>query len=145
MSQDSSDMTEFGKIYDGLRNGALQWARRWFGEVGVTVMGYLWLLPDLVRLLANLLADLRVMLADKIFVASVLIYILSPVDVLPEALLGPFGLVEDLLLAIIVLFRLLGNPHNAPAIQEHWQGDPAVLLKIQRGAQYLRLLLARRR
>lgn len=145
MSQDSSDMTEFGKIYDGLRNGALQWARRWFGEVGVTVMGYLWLLPDLVRLLANLLADLRVMLADKIFVASVLIYILSPVDVLPEALLGPFGLVEDLLLAIIVLFRLLGNPHNAQAIQEHWQGDPAVLLKIQRGAQYLRLLLARRR
>lgn len=145
MSQDSSDMTEFGKIYDGLRNGALQWARRWFGEVGVTVMGYLWLLPDLIRLLANLLADLRVALADKIFVASVLIYILSPVDVLPEALLGPFGLVEDLLLAIIVLGRLLGNPHNAPAIQEHWQGDPAVLLKIQRGAQYLRLLLARRR
>ena len=131
-------MTELGKMYDDFRGGALRWSRRWIGAVGETVMRYLFLFPDLVRLLVNLLADSRVFLLDKIFVAGVLIYIISPVDVFPEILLGPFGLIEDFILALIVLYRLLGNSYNTQAIQEHWKGDPDIMAKIQRGAQYLR-------
>ncbi|PHI41240.1 DUF1232 domain-containing protein [Actinobacillus succinogenes] len=36
----------------------------------------------------------------------ILIYLLSPVDILPEAVLGPLGLVDDAA-AIILLIRLL--------------------------------------
>ena len=138
-------MEEFGKIYDSLRNGMLRWSQRWFGSIGETVMLYLFLLPDLVRLMVNLLADNRVFLLDKIFVLGVLIYIISPVDLFPEILTGPFGLVEDLILALIVLYRLMSNPYNTPAIQEHWKGDLNTITKIQRGFQHIKVLLMKRK
>jgi uncharacterized membrane protein YkvA (DUF1232 family) len=138
-------MEEIGRIYDSIRNGALRWARRWFGNVGEVVMLYLFLLPDLVRLMVNLLADNRVGIFDKIFVAGVLLYVLSPVDLFPEALTGPFGLVEDLLLALIVLYRLMSNPHNNEAIREHWKGDPTVITKIQQGFRYIKVLMMKGR
>ena len=138
-------MTEPGKFYDAIRDSALNWSQRWFGNFGEIVMLYIFLLPDLVRLMINLLADTRVAIVDKIFVAGVLIYIISPVDLLPEILTGPFGLVEDLLLALIVLYRLLSNPYNNAAIQEHWKGDPNIMKKIQQGFQYIRTLMLKRR
>ncbi len=138
-------MTNPGTFYDAVRDSALKWSQRWFGNFGEIAMLYIFLLPDLVRLMINLLADTRVFIFDKIFIAGVLIYIISPVDVFPEILTGPFGLVEDLILALIVLYRLLSNPYNTPAIQEHWKGDPDVMAKIQRGFQYLRTRMQGRR
>ncbi len=97
-------MTNPGTFYDAVRDSALKWSQRWFGNFGEIAMLYIFLLPDLVRLMINLLADTRVFIFDKIFIAGVLIYIISPVDVFPEILTGPFGLVEDLILALIVLY-----------------------------------------
>lgn len=134
-------MTSFGTLYDAIRNSALDWGQRWFGNIGEVMMLYIFLIPDLLRLLINLLADPRVFLFDKIFVAGVFMYVLSPFDVLPEMLIGPFGLVEDGVLLLIILYRLLSNPQNAEAVREHWKGDPEVIAKIQRGFQYLRTLM----
>jgi uncharacterized membrane protein YkvA (DUF1232 family) len=105
----------------------------------------LFLLPDLVRLMANLLADARVFLLDKIFVAGVLIYVISPIDFFPEMLAGPFGLVEDLILCFIMLYRLMGNPQNTEAIRDHWKGERGTIVKIQRGFQSLRALMMKGR
>lgn len=138
-------MSIVGKLYDGFREGALRLARNWFGRRGERVTLALLFLPDVTRLLINLLSDTRVFLLDKLFVAGVLLYIISPIDVFPEILTGPFGLVEDLILALIVLYRLLGNPYNAEAIRDHWKGDPGTMTKIQGGCQYLRRLMQRRR
>jgi uncharacterized membrane protein YkvA (DUF1232 family) len=138
-------MTAPAKLYDAIRDSALKWSQRWFGNFGEIAMLYIFLLPDLVRLMINLLADSRVFILDKIFVAGVLIYIISPIDVFPEILTGPFGLVEDLILALIVLYRLLSNPYNTAAIQEHWKGDPNVMAKIQQWSQYIRMLMQKRR
>ncbi len=138
-------MTELSKLYDSVRSRALRWSRRWFGNPGEVVMLYLFLLPDLVRLMVNLLADHRVFVLDKVFVAGVLIYVISPIDVFPEILTGPFGLVEDLLLSLVVLYRLLNNPLNSEAVHEHWKGDPGVITKMQQWSRYLKLLMLRRR
>ncbi|MBD3307503.1 DUF1232 domain-containing protein [candidate division KSB3 bacterium] len=143
--EDAMGIDDVGTMYDSIRNTCLAWARRWFGSAGEVVMLYLFLLPDLVRLMIQLLADTRVFLFDKIFVAGVLLYILSPVDVFPEVLIGPFGLVEDLILALIVLYRLVGNPYNAQAIQEHWKGDPHIMAKLQRWFQTIRAMMMKRR
>ena len=102
------------------------------------------LLPDLVRLMIKLLEDVRVSLFDKIFIASVLLYVVSPIDFLPEILAGPFGIVEDLFFVGIMLVRLVGNPSNAEAIQEHWNGDPEIIPKIQRLNQHFKRFLTRR-
>jgi uncharacterized membrane protein YkvA (DUF1232 family) len=108
-------------------------------------MAILFFLPDIVRLMVHLLSDSRVFLLDKVFVAGVLIYIISPFDLLPEIIAGPFGLIEDLILALVVLYRLLGNPYNTGAIRDCWRGDPALMASIQRGCQSLRSMLQRRK
>ncbi len=138
-------MEKFAKIYESFRDAVLKWARKWFGNFGEVAMLYIFLLPDLVRLMVNLLADTRVFIFDKIFVAGVLIYVISPVDFFPEILVGPFGLGEDIILTLIVLYRLLGNPYNHKIIQEHWKGDPKMMDKIQRGCQYIRAQMLNRR
>jgi uncharacterized membrane protein YkvA (DUF1232 family) len=138
-------MTELGKSYDSFRDRMLKWSRRWFGNFGEAAMLYLFLLPDLVRLMVNLLADTRVFIVDKFFIAGVLIYIISPIDIFPEILIGPFGLVEDLILALIVLYRFLSNPSNNEAIWANWKGDPQVMAKLQQWFQSLRMLMHKRK
>ena len=138
-------MEDVGKFYDGIRDTLLKWSRGWFGRPGEVVMLYVLLLPDLVRLMVNLLADHRVFLFDKIFVAGTLLYVISPIDLFPELLAGPFGLVEDLFLVLVMLYRLMGNPYNSAAIEAHWRGDPNVMFKIQRGCQYIRTLMMKGR
>jgi len=41
-----------------------------------------------------------------------LIYVISPVDVLPEALLGPFGLGDDLAIAALAVAALLSSAED---------------------------------
>lgn len=138
-------LQQIGKRYDLFREGVVRWGRSAFGQPGERVACYLFLLPDLVRLQIRLLSDTRVFLLDKIFVAGVLVYIISPVDLIPEVIAGPFGLFEDVLLAVLVLYRLLGNPANADAIWEHWNGDRQILLRLQGWCQSLRRFFQRPR
>ncbi len=138
-------MEKLGEMYDDVRYAILAWGRRWFGNVGEVAMLYLFLLPDLVRLMVNLLSDMRVFIFDKIFVIGALIYVISPIDLFPEVLAGPFGLVEDLILALVVLYRLVSNPYNHEAIHAHWKEDTEMMTKIQRGFQYIRNFMLNRR
>ena len=136
---------ELGRMYDSFRNTLLRWAATWVGRPGEVIMLYLFLLPDLIRLMVNLLADTRVFLLDKLFVAGVLLYVISPIDLFPEVLIGPFGLVEDLILCLAVLYRLMSNPQNTEAILEHWKGDKGTIMKIQRSFQQLKALMMKGR
>lgn len=45
------------------------------------------------------------------------LYIISPIDVLPEAVLGPFGAIDDVLLALLALraFNHLAGPYAGAA------------------------------
>ncbi len=137
-------MTSFGRWYENFRDSVLRWARSSFGHPGERVIGLLFFLPDIVRLMVHLLSDSRVFILDKIFVAGVLLYIISPFDFLPEIIIGPFGLIEDAILALVVLYRLLGNSYNADAIRDCWRGDPILMAKIQHGCQSLRRMLQQR-
>lgn len=131
--------------YDTFREQAMRWARSSLGRFGERMMLYLFLLPDIVRLFVALLSDTSVSLLDKLFVVGVLIYIISPIDLIPEILAGPFGIVEDLLLALILLARFLGNPLNNDAIWEHWKGDRQIMFTIQARCQALRRFFQRMR
>jgi len=141
----SAFMTPLGRWYEEFRDNALRWGRSAFGHPGERLMGLLFFLPDIVRLMVHLLSDSRVFILDKIFVASVLVYIISPFDLLPEIIAGPFGLIEDVILALVVVYRLLGNPYNADAVRDCWRGDPMLMARIQNGCQALRRLLQQRK
>jgi uncharacterized membrane protein YkvA (DUF1232 family) len=89
------------------------------------------LAPDLVHLLARLLLDRRIPSGEKATLGAALAYFISPLDLLPEALLGPAGYVDDVALAAFVLSRLINAGHGAVA-KELWAGDDELLESIRR-------------
>ncbi|MEW6128415.1 MAG: DUF1232 domain-containing protein [Acidobacteriota bacterium] len=77
-------------------------------------------IPNLLKLLLKLLRDPRVSSADKAIVAGTIVYVIAPIDVIPDFI--PFiGLVDDSYLIGIAVLRLL-NRADRNIIMEHWRG-----------------------
>lgn len=90
-----------------------------------TVMDTIRQLPNYVRLLFGLLTDGRVAAVDKLLVAAAVVYILTPVDLIPDFI--PFlGEVDDVFLLVTALQRLIANAGRSVVLQ-YWVGDPADL------------------
>ncbi len=88
------------------------------------------LVPDFFHLLYKLMRDPRVPGDKKLKFAAVLAYFLTPLDLLPEAVLGPIGYMDDLALAAYVLNDFI-NQGDLDIIYEHWAGRSDVLASIQ--------------
>jgi uncharacterized membrane protein YkvA (DUF1232 family) len=77
--------------------------------------------PNLVILLLKLLRDERVSRADKAILAGVILYVIVPVDVIPDFI--PFiGQVDDSYLVAISVLRLL-NRAERRVVNQHWKGS----------------------
>jgi uncharacterized membrane protein YkvA (DUF1232 family) len=82
--------------------------------------------PDLFMLMVRLSRDDRVSRGDKAKLAGAIAYFINPLDFIPEILLGPAGLVDDVALAGYVLHDVL--EHTDPSVvREHWEGDADIL------------------
>ena len=101
------------------------------------------LLPDLTVLLARLLRDRRVPRAPKLVALLGLGYVLSPIDLLPEFLLGPIGLVDDLLVVTAALGHILNDVHP-DVVRSHWSGKGDALDAIQRATAWSRGFVGRK-
>lgn len=91
---------------------------------------YLMLVPDLFHLMVRLLFDRRVPGKEKAVLAAVIGFVISPVDFLPEAFLGPVGFTDDLVLMALVVQRLLKNVPEE-VLLSHWSGDQDLLATVQ--------------
>lgn len=91
------------------------------------------LLPDFSVLLARLLRDPRVPRRSKLVALLGIGYVLSPIDLLPALLLGPLGLVDDLVVVTAALSRLLNHVHP-DVVRSCWSGQGDALEAIQRAA-----------
>lgn len=89
------------------------------------------LLPDLCVLLLRLARDPRVPAGSKCLALLGFAYAVSPLDLLPELLLGPLGLIDDLLVIAAVLSRILNRVHP-DIVHSHWSGKGDVLDAIRR-------------
>ena len=87
--------------------------------------------PDLFHLLCRLALDKRVPAADKAKLAAAIAYFVSPLDVIPELLLGPIGLLDDVAVAAYALNAIINNGQGEIA-RELWAGDGDILEIIQR-------------
>jgi uncharacterized membrane protein YkvA (DUF1232 family) len=88
------------------------------------------LAPDLFHLLTRLMLDRRIPVVEKAALGAALAYFVSPIDLLPEAFLGPAGYVDDVALAAYALHRLINAGHGEVA-KELWAGDGDLLDAIQ--------------
>lgn len=98
-----------------------------------TVVYYIRQLPHFLRMLFGLLADARVSMVDKLLVAGAIVYIVTPIDLIPDFI--PFlGEVDDLYFLVLALQRLISNAGQT-VLLDHWHGDPEDLTDLNlRGA-----------
>ena len=87
---------------------------------------YLLFAPDLFHLLCKLTIDKDVPTEEKAKLAIAIAYFVSPIDLVPEALVGPLGYVDDISIAAYVLNSIV-NKTNPQIIEKHWAGEGDVL------------------
>jgi uncharacterized membrane protein YkvA (DUF1232 family) len=84
------------------------------------------------------LRDARVPAAEKALLIGTIVYVISPLDLLPDFV--PFlGQVDDIYLLSLVVLRLLARTPSE-VITEHWDGRgdlPRVVDKILKAAKYI--------
>ncbi len=99
-------------------------------------------LPDLVRLMARLAADPVLPRSAKVALAAAVVYLLSPIDLIPDFV--PFvGYLDDALLAAVVLDGVLNYVDRAVVLR-YWPGSPQSLDKLARAARLLAIWVPRR-
>ena len=118
------------RYYDRLRVAIRRYLEKKGGAAG-TAGEFLMLVPDVFILLWRLVNDGRVNAKNKMLLGSGLAYYLFPLDIMPEALLGPIGLVDDLVFAVYLLNRMLTDI-DPQILREHWSGSEDVLKTIQK-------------
>ena len=108
-------------FYDRLRERVLQAVERHGGRFSETTVEALLLAPDLFLLLVRLSLDRRVPSRARALIAGTLAYFILPTDLLPEAVLGPAGYLDDLVLTAAVLSQVFGGELETYT-RVHWSG-----------------------
>lgn len=91
---------------------------------------YLLLAPDLFYLLYKLSTDSRVPGRYRLELVGAIAYFIMPIDLIPEAFVGPAGYADGIILACYVLNNLL-NDVDGEAVRGHWPGEKDILKQIQ--------------
>jgi uncharacterized membrane protein YkvA (DUF1232 family) len=127
--QDQLPRDRATRFYDRIRN-TIQRYIEGKGKVLGKTAEFLLLVPDVFILLWRLTSDARVNGKDKVLLGSAVAYYVMPFDLIPEALIGPAGYLDDLVFGVYVLNKILGNV-DASILREHWSGSDDVLDTIQ--------------
>lgn len=123
-----TDMPSHGLLsfYDRLREKILHAIEKREGKRGAKLtegaVRALLLVPDVFILLARLALDKNVPASTRAMIGGALAYFVLPVDLLPEALLGGAGFLDDLVLATAVLSQAFGGDLE-PHARKHWSGS----------------------
>ncbi len=124
MNQEQQD------FYQSLRKKIKKWMDSKNGKNNKWAEYIIWA-PDLFHLLVRLSLDKDVPSAEKAKLAIVIAYFISPIDFLPEAILGPIGYSDDIVLAAYVLNSMI-NRIDPQIVERHWAGDEEALKVIRR-------------
>lgn len=94
-------------------------------ELKSRMSNFLMFLPNMFILLGRLIKDSRVPMAEKALFAAAVVYVIMPLDFIPD--IFPFiGQVDDLYLVALTLLRLI-NRTDETVIREHWSGGGDVV------------------
>ncbi len=80
------------------------------------------LVPDLIRLVRALLADRDTPRSVKVGLLGLLLYLLSPIDLVPD-FFPVIGSLDDLIVSALVL-RWAGRRVGTVGLRAHWSGSP---------------------
>jgi uncharacterized membrane protein YkvA (DUF1232 family) len=110
---------------------SLLWAYARRHPETVTMKDALRLLPDLLRLIRRLLADRSVAAGVRVRLALLLVYLASPIDLVPD-FIPVIGYADDVVIVALVLRSVISRA-GVDAVRRHWPGTPeglAVMLRL---------------
>jgi len=108
-------------FYDRLRSRVLDTVERRAGKLPEDVVIALLLVPDIFILLVRLTLDKEVPRRARILIGGALAYFISPIDLLPELILGPIGYLDDLVVGVAVVSQVFTGDLE-PYARKHWTG-----------------------
>ncbi|MBW7997984.1 MAG: DUF1232 domain-containing protein [Candidatus Glassbacteria bacterium] len=109
------------RFYDNLRERVFNWVTGKAGTKVSRLAEFVFLIPDILVLIGRLMLDERVPRHLRIKLGMIFAYLASPLDLIPEAILGPLGMVEDVVLAAFALNRIFGEV-DEDVLVELWSG-----------------------
>lgn len=103
---------------------------------------FLMFLPNMVKLLGRLLKDARVPTAERALFVAAIVYVISPLDFIPD--IFPFiGQVDDIYVVALTLLRLI-NRTDERVVREHWSGGGDIVSLADSIASIAPMLLPKR-
>lgn len=118
-----------GDFYQNLREKIRNWLESDEGRSSKWAE-YIMLVPDMLHLLVKLMADPDVPVKEKAKIGAALAYFVSPVDLVPEALIGPTNYLDDMALAAYVIKGIVNNA-NEDVVRRNWAGERDILEIVQ--------------
>lgn len=88
------------------------------------------LVPDVVRLVRRLAVDPSVPRGVRIWLAVLLAYLLSPIDLVPD-FIPVIGFADDAIIVAVVL-RFVVKHAGTDALERHWPGTPSGLAALKK-------------
>lgn len=124
-------------FYQDLREKINKWAnqgklKRESGKWTDVFLQYLMILPDIIHLMIKLVADKDINSLYKKYIILAMLYLISPIDFVPD-ILPVAGFIDDLLLMVIILNKIINsqNPKVLKKIKLYWAGKVDVFKQVK--------------
>ena len=78
--------------------------------------------PELFKLLCDILDDERISADLRLKISAGISYYVVPMDIIPEAIYGPYGYIDDIYLTVHVLKEVV-KIHGYGLLERFWQLD----------------------
>lgn len=105
-------------FYASLRQKIRDWAHSDAGETH-QYLDYILVVPDFFYVLWQLMIDDRISTEFKMKIGLVIAYFISPIDLFPEAVLGPVGYLDDVGITAALLNTMMED--FGDIVREHWK------------------------
>ncbi|MGE5430702.1 MAG: YkvA family protein [Syntrophomonadaceae bacterium] len=116
-------------FYLKLRSGIKDWFDNKAGR-NQKWSEFILLAPDIFYLLYKVARDPGVPMMNKLKIGAAIAYFISPIDLIPEAFLGPIGYLDDITVAAFALNQLISDV-NPEIVRKHWAGDKDILMLLK--------------
>ena len=112
-------------FYQKLRKDIKQWVNKNLDKDNKW-SDYILLAPDIFHLLCKLSIDKDVPAGKKVKLVLAIAYFISPIDLIPEGIVGPIGYLDDIAVSAYILNDLV-NEVDPQIIRKHWAGEKDIL------------------
>jgi uncharacterized membrane protein YkvA (DUF1232 family) len=128
---------KYSDFYQNLRVKINKWTQeekllkksgRWTDDF----IQYLMVLPDLVHVMIKLLLDKEVSRLYKSYIVITMIYLLSPLDFIPD-IIPVAGFIDDLLVSVISINKIINtnDPKILSKIRYYWAGEKDIFKQVK--------------